>query len=170
MIIYYHLVFHFLYPTMHSMHTMHQAKWKKFVQLVVGDKIRTVWWLVTCCRHQLPYIRGHSEIHKIIWWSFPPCNHITMLLCHYIMFVCHHLLSYPSFFFHILMEDYLFCSDRSSGNTYPLQDRLPQAFCILQLVCICRSTGKWKHFEWLANHNINVQIWVKSIFAQFEYR
>ena len=29
------------------------SKVKKFVQLVVGDKIRTVW-----CRHQLPYIRG----------------------------------------------------------------------------------------------------------------
>ena len=38
------------------------SKMKKFVQLVVGDKIRTFWWLVTCCRHQLPYIRTHGRI------------------------------------------------------------------------------------------------------------
>ena len=31
----------------------HGGQW-----LVVGDKIRTVWWQVTCCRLQMPYILG----------------------------------------------------------------------------------------------------------------
>ena len=56
---------------------------KKFVQLVVGDKIRTFWWKVTCCHPQLPYILGYrlnqcQYQHRFSWdchcryesWSF----------------------------------------------------------------------------------------------------